>query len=74
MRGKWAKGGLIKRPDPTENTEFTVVGVSESSTLYDYGRFTNLEEAKQQADKNASKDLTCYVYSEDNRVIYSTEK
>ena len=74
MRGKWAKGGFIKSKQSTNSKKFFVVGISKSSSLFDYGECDNFEEAKQLADKQVSEDLTCYVYSDDNRVLYSTEK
>ena len=72
MRGKWSKGGFIKK-NTNKPTSFLVVGISDSNALLDFGRFTNFEEAKEIAKINATKDLTCYVYSDDNKVKYSTE-
>ena len=74
MRGKWGKGGFIKLASPLKPTMFRVVGVSKSDSLFNYGTFETLEEAQKIADKNMSEGLTCYVYSDDNRVLYSTER
>ena len=73
MRGKWAKGGFIKSKKPSDSKKFFVMGISKTISLFEYGVYDNFEEAKQLADKQSSEDLTCYVYSDDNRVIYSTE-
>ena len=73
MRGKWGKGGLIKRFLP-ENLQFFVVGISDQETLIHLGRCDDLESDRHLADQNTSERLTCYVYSDDNRVLYSTEK
>ena len=72
MRGKWSKGGFVRK-NIRKPTSFLVVGISDSNALLDFGRFTNFEEAKEIAQIKAEKDLTCYVYSDDNKVIYSTE-
>ena len=72
MRGKWAKGGFIKSKISSDSKKFFVVGISKTSSLIDYGKVDTFEEAKQLADKHMSEDLTCYVYSDNNRVLYST--
>ena len=74
MKGKWAKGGLIKKTRVFDTQKFFVIGISKSTSLFDYGVCDDFEGAKQVADKQGSEDLTCYVYSDDNRVLYSTER
>ena len=74
MRGKWAKGGFIKSKKPSDSKKFFVMGISKSTSLFDYGVYDDFEEAKRVANKQESEDLTCYVYSDDNRVLYSTER
>jgi len=74
MKGKWAKGGLIKLTSPLKPVTFRVVGVSKSNSLFNYGIFDNFEAAQKIADENMLEGLTCYVYSDDNRVLYSTER
>jgi len=73
MRGKWSKGGLIKRSVP-KSLQFFVVGISDEEALCNLGRYDDLESARKLADQNMSESLTCYVYSDDNRIIYSTER
>ena len=74
MRGKWAKGGFIKLASSLKSETFRVISISKSDSLCDYGIFETFEAAQKTADKHMSEDLTCYVYSDDNRVLYSTER
>ena len=36
------------------------------------GKFNDLEEAKEAAEENSSDELIGFVYSRDNRVVFST--
>ena len=36
------------------------------------GRFDDLEEAKKVADESSSEEFIGFVYSKDNRVVFST--
>jgi len=75
MKGKWAtKGGFSKNKQSSDPQKFFVIGISKDTSLFDYGVHDDFEKSKQLADAQGSEDLTCYVYSSDNRVLYSTER
>jgi len=74
MRGKWSRGGLINKRPPFIESDFFVVGMLPSEELIQYGRFDDVELARQAAKQHAADDkIRCYVYSANNIVIYSTE-
>ena len=51
--------------------QFTVFIMDDDNTI-EIGKFNDLEEAKQAADKNSSEEFIGFVYSKDNRVVFST--
>lgn len=51
--------------------QFTVFVMDDDETI-EIGRFNDLEEAKEAAEENSSDELIGFVYSRDNRVVFST--
>ena len=63
---------MIRRKNHLTRSEavFIIFHIEEKTDyLIEIGRTKNLEDAKKIADKNHK----AYVYSKDNRVVYSTE-
>ena len=54
-------------------TVYTVVAI-DKDVLSNLGSFNGLEQAKEIADRESIDTRFCIVYSEDNLVIYSTER
>ena len=72
------KGRLIKKQKRVQDnsTSFRVVGIVDGgSDLKSYGIYPTLVLAKQiaLAKRYEESRMTCFVYTDDNRVIFSTE-
>ena len=64
---------LIRRKKTlTQPSEQFTVFIMDDDTTIEIGKFNELEEAKQVADKNSSEEFIGFVYSKDNRVVFST--
>ena len=70
------KGKLIqKKKDWTISSQYyRVIGVVEG-TLEDFGVYPSLPLAKSVAQerKYSKSKMTCFVYTDDNRIVFSTE-
>ena len=70
------KGRLIQRGKDWTNTSqyYRVVGVADG-TLTDFGAYPSLALAKgvAQEKRNSKSKMTCFVYTDDNRIVFSTE-
>ena len=64
---------LIRRKKTlTQPSEQFTVFIMDDDTTIEIGKFNELEEAKQVADTNSSEEFIGFVYSKDNRVVFST--
>lgn len=66
--------GLIR---PQKNKEFKqlykIIGVSSKDNKpFDVGTYKNFEQAKQYIDNNTSDSISYYVYTDENRILYSS--
>ena len=72
------KGKLIQTPKDLTRASATyrVIGiVGGGEVMKAYGVYPNLALAKQVAlaKRNEESRMTCFVYTEDSRVVFSTE-
>ena len=64
---------LIRRKKTlTQPSEAFIVFIMDDDNTIEIGKFNDLEEAKQAAEKNSSEEFIGFVYSKDNRVVFST--
>jgi len=64
---------LIRRKKTlTEPYEQFTVFIMDDDETKEIGRFNDLEEAKREASENSSEEFIGFVYSKDNRVVFST--
>ena len=71
------KGRLIQRQKRlTDNSKsYRVVGILDGSDLKAYGIYPTFALAQQVAlaKRYEESRMTCFVYTDDNRVVFSTE-
>ena len=53
---------------------YSVVAVKANQEPIQLGMFDGLDHAKAVADENTVENVFCIVYSEQNRIVYSTER
>ena len=64
---------LIRRKKTlTQPSEQFTVFIMDDDETKEIGRFDDLEEAKKVADESSSEEFIGFVYSKDNRVVFST--
>ena len=64
---------LIRRKNMlTQSSEQFIVFIMDGDETIEIGSFDDLEEAKQAANENSSEEFIGFVYSKDNRVVFST--
>ena len=56
----------------TQSSEQFIVFIMDGDETIEIGSFDDLEEAKQAANENSSEEFIGFVYSKDNRVVFST--
>jgi len=71
------RGRLLKSNQTLTNptSSFRVVGIVDGSDLKDYGIYPTIALAKEvaKARQYDESQMTCFVYTTDNRVVFSTE-
>ena len=72
------RGKLIRNSKTltTPSDFYRVIGIVDGGEeLQNYGVYTKLALAQQVAlsKRNDIRHMTCFVYSSDNRIVYSTE-
>ena len=70
------KGKLIQQKPLTGAVDsYRVVGIVDGNDLKAYGVYPTLALAKQVAlsKRNEENHMTCFVYTSDSRVVFSTE-
>jgi hypothetical protein len=75
-RRKRMKGGIIRKKKEQapriEELVFSVVASNQNmENAWIEGMFPTFEEAKEMVDNFIQKDIDLYVYSKDNRVLYT---
>ena len=75
-RRKRMKGGFIRKKKEQapriEELVFSVVASNQNmDNAWIEGMFPTFEEAKEMVDNFIQKDVDLYVYSKDNRVLYT---
>ena len=69
------KGRLIQKSLTRNSESYRVIGIVDGQDLKPYGTYPTLALAQQVAlAKRFEEDkMTCFVYTDDNRVVFSTE-
>ena len=75
-RRKRIKGGFVRKKkskEPVvEELIFSVVATNEGmENAWIEGMYPSFEEAKDMVDNFVRKDIDLYIYSKDNRVLYT---
>ena len=64
----------MQRISSTKPPVYSVVAVKGNQEPIQLGMFDGIDHAKAIADENTVENVFCIVYSEQNRIVYSTER
>ena len=68
------KGLLRPQKNKTVKTIYKVIGISSKDDKpFDVATYKTFEEAKQYVDINTSSNVSYYVHTDENRILYSSD-